>query len=249
MSIVVTPIPQLIDLTAPAFTLGLASAAGSAVTAVASDSTLLAFDTTLPAAVGTSATGSAVVTARRDHVHAGVTDPIGNNLDLSSHLLVGNGGSTGIAISSVGEVTMAAQPSCVVPADSKTNVTGDGTVYTVVWGTADVDRGGDFDDVSTFTCPVDGLYRFTANPGSSQYASGHTDTRLTVVGANFASELQINGYACRDAGSTLLSIPFTALIDCDADDTVTFTFQVAGGAKTIDLAASPDGSMSVELVI
>jgi len=71
MSIVVTPIPRLIDLAAPAFTLGTANAAGSAATAVASDSTLLVFDTTLPAAVGTAATGSATVAPRRDHVHSG----------------------------------------------------------------------------------------------------------------------------------------------------------------------------------
>jgi len=72
MSINVTPIPRLIDLAAPSFTLGTANAAGSAETAVASDSTLLAFDTTNPAAVAASpAVGSATVTARRDHVHAG----------------------------------------------------------------------------------------------------------------------------------------------------------------------------------
>lgn len=73
MPIVVTPIPRLIDLAAPAFTLGTANAAGSAETAVASDSTLLTFDTTLPAAVGTAAVGSATVAPRRDHVHAGTT--------------------------------------------------------------------------------------------------------------------------------------------------------------------------------
>ena len=51
MSISVTPIPRLLDLTVPAFTLGTNNAAGAATTAIASDSTLLAFDTTLPAAV------------------------------------------------------------------------------------------------------------------------------------------------------------------------------------------------------
>jgi hypothetical protein len=72
MSIVVTPIPRLIDLAAPAFTLGTANAAGSAATAVASDSTLLAFDTTVPTTIAYSASaavGSAVVTSRRDHTH------------------------------------------------------------------------------------------------------------------------------------------------------------------------------------
>ena len=75
MSIQVTPIPRLIDLAAPAFTLGTANAAGSAETAVASDSTLLAFDTTLPESVATSsAVGSATVATRRDHVHAGTVE-------------------------------------------------------------------------------------------------------------------------------------------------------------------------------
>jgi len=78
MSIVVTPIPRLIDLAAPAFTLGTSNAAGSAATAVASDSTLLAFDTTVPDAITygqSGAAGTAVVTSRRDHAHAMAAEP------------------------------------------------------------------------------------------------------------------------------------------------------------------------------
>jgi hypothetical protein len=73
MSIVVTPIPRLIDLAVPAFTLGTANAAGAAETAVASNSTLLAFDAVVPDAItfGQSGdVGSAVVASRRDHAHA-----------------------------------------------------------------------------------------------------------------------------------------------------------------------------------
>jgi hypothetical protein len=78
MSIVVTPIPRLTVLAVPAFTLGLANAAGSATSAVASDSTLLVFDTTLPDAItfGQSGNvGSAVVASRRDHAHATASLP------------------------------------------------------------------------------------------------------------------------------------------------------------------------------
>jgi len=71
MSIQVTPIPRLTVLTVPAFTLGTANAAGSAVTAIASDSTILTYDTTLPANLGTSAVGTATTAPRRDHVHGG----------------------------------------------------------------------------------------------------------------------------------------------------------------------------------
>jgi len=73
MSIQVTPIPRLTVLTVPAFTLGTANAAGSAASAVASDSTLLTFDTTLPDAITfgqSGAVGEAVLPPRRDHSHA-----------------------------------------------------------------------------------------------------------------------------------------------------------------------------------
>lgn len=94
MSIQVTPIPRLIDLAAPAFTLGTANAAGSAVTAVASDSTLLAFDTTDPAAVAASAVvGTATVSARRDHVHPGTTGA-GTVVDNAITRFNGTGGSS-----------------------------------------------------------------------------------------------------------------------------------------------------------
>jgi hypothetical protein len=72
MSIRVTPIPKLIEMADPAFTLGTANAAGSAATAVASDSTLLVFDTTLPDAITfgqSGAAGSSTTAARRSHEH------------------------------------------------------------------------------------------------------------------------------------------------------------------------------------
>jgi hypothetical protein len=94
MSINVTPIPRLIDLAAPAFTLGTANAAGSAATAVASDSTLLAFDAVAPAAVAAAAVvGTSTVTARRDHVHPGTTGA-GTVVDEAITRFNGTGGAS-----------------------------------------------------------------------------------------------------------------------------------------------------------
>ena len=73
MTIVVVPIPSTIELAAPSFILGTTNTAGAATSAVASDSTLLAFDTTLPDAITygqSGAVGSATVASRRDHAHA-----------------------------------------------------------------------------------------------------------------------------------------------------------------------------------
>jgi hypothetical protein len=72
MGIQVTPIPRLTVLTAPAFTLGTANTAGSAVTAVASDSTLAAFDATVPTTIAygaSAAAGSVALASHRDHTH------------------------------------------------------------------------------------------------------------------------------------------------------------------------------------
>lgn len=72
MPIHVTPIPRLTVLTVPALTLGTANAAGSASTAIASDSTLLVYDTTVPTTIvsgDSAAAGSQATAARRDHTH------------------------------------------------------------------------------------------------------------------------------------------------------------------------------------
>jgi len=72
MSIQVTPIPRLTVLTAPAFTLGTANAAGAANTAIASDSTLLVYDITVPTTIASGdspAAGDVATAARRNHTH------------------------------------------------------------------------------------------------------------------------------------------------------------------------------------
>ena len=73
MAINVTPIPRLTSLTTPAFSLGTANAAGDAITAVASNSTLLAFDAVAVDSITfgqSGSVGTATVAPRRDHVHA-----------------------------------------------------------------------------------------------------------------------------------------------------------------------------------
>ena len=53
----------------PSLTLGTSNTSGSANTFVRTDATILAFDATNPAALGTAGPGAATVAARRDHVH------------------------------------------------------------------------------------------------------------------------------------------------------------------------------------
>lgn len=53
----------------PALTFSTTNSAGVASTAMRTDATIAIFDGTVPAALGTAATGSAAFAARRDHVH------------------------------------------------------------------------------------------------------------------------------------------------------------------------------------
>ena len=78
MAIHVTPIPKLTPFADPSLTLTTANAAGDALSTIRSNASLLAFDTTLPAAVGTPAVGTATVASRRDHVHAGEQAIVGS---------------------------------------------------------------------------------------------------------------------------------------------------------------------------
>ena len=85
------------------------------------------------------------------------------NVDLGSNLLVGNAGSTGIAISANGEVTMTAQPAFSAHlAANDNNVTGDGSIWATTAGTNNwtelYDQNSDFDGDGTFTAPVTGRY-------------------------------------------------------------------------------------------
>ena len=65
-----------------------------------------------------------------------------------------------------------------------TNVTGDGTAYTIVYDVEIFDRGGDFDGTSTFTAPVTGLYEFVANVYFQSLTSSFTTVALDIVTSN-----------------------------------------------------------------
>lgn len=82
MTLVMTPIPRLTPFAAPALTLAVANAEGSAPTTIRSDADLLAFDVTVPTTQGSgdvAATGSAPVTAHRDHLHGMPVIPLATN--------------------------------------------------------------------------------------------------------------------------------------------------------------------------
>jgi len=196
MSISVTPIPRLTVLTAPAFTLGTANAAGSAITAVASDSTLLAFDATVPDAITfgqSGAAGVAVVPPRRDHAHAmaALTAAAGASTVLIATVVADNDASlTLTGISSTYDTYLFAWAD-IVPA------TDDDTMYFRVGDSSGVDSGStDYEYVIQRLVTNATTYASSASVGASSIRVGSSAGNQAGEGiAGF-------GYLNRPGGGT-----------------------------------------------
>jgi hypothetical protein len=165
-------------------------------------------------------------------------------VDLGSNLLVGNAGSTGIAISANGEVTMAAQPLAIAyQASTASNVTGDNTVYTLgttVDLTEITDQNADFvGTTGTFTAPVTGSYLVSASVELSSIDTATTGYRLQIIASNrtgtyFTQNLTNSGTTTVNA----MNIGGAVIIDMDAADTFTIAVRVIGTNKIVDISGT-----------
>ena len=158
-------------------------------------------------------------------------------VDLGSNLLVGNAGSTGIAISANGEVTMAAQPA--VYAYNSVNdddVTGDNTQVRVDFDTEVYDQNGDFSN-DVFTAPVTGRYLFTVTIRLEEYASGATNEQLSFNSSGSYSFTHYNNFGAWDSLVTR-ALAVTLINHMDAGDTMRIDIAVVGMAKAVDVSGS-----------
>lgn len=258
MAIHVTPIPRLTTLTTPAFTLGTANGAGDALTAVASNSTLLAFDGTTPAAVAAAGVvGSATVAARRDHVHASVSGAI-TTVDNNIARYTGTAGalqgytSGGPTIGDTGIMLQPGQP-CVLAYNSATdsNVTGGGTTATIDFDSELWDFNGDFAS-DTFTAPVTGKYKVNLYVNLSGITSDMDLAYLALKPSNREwGSRQYNPGGIMD-GANNVAEQISATVDMDASDTMTFTVLFGGGSDVADINGSASTYMNtfvgIELV-
>ena len=156
----------------------------------------------------------------------------GAKVDLGSNLLVGNAGSTGIAISANGEVNMAKQPSVGANAQATSNVTGNNAVHKMQWDEV-WDIGGDFAGNDTFTAPVTGKYLVTAHLEYSELGSANIAS-VNIVASNRAWDTYSD-----PEGAGQLVLQNIVVIDMDAADTMYVNALVNGtGADTVDVEGS-----------
>jgi hypothetical protein len=203
MGIQVTPIPRLTVLTAPAFQLGTANTAGAAITAVASNSTLLVYDTTVPTTIAasgdTAATGSAVVSARRDHQHG------------SSAF------TTDISVKVHNDATQA------ITDDNTTTLTFNTEDFKTVTGMHDNSTNN-----SRLIATTDGKYLVV---GQIEWSDSTSGSRwLQIINQDGATQATVGGPTV-NATSVAMGQVISALIDMDADDYVYMnTRQNSGGS-------------------
>ena len=231
----------------PDLTLGLSNSSGSAG-ALRADDTILVYDTTLPADVvlGSANTGSASTAARRDHVHSsaasvGDVDGPGSAVDNALARFNGTTGKSIQAYTSLsptasddGLILTPGQPAFLAyNASTVTNITGNNTQYTGVFGTEVFDQASNYNGSTTFTAPVTGRYRLSSSVGMQGVTTSGTRGRIRLVTSNRTYEYYWNPGAQEATTDAISCCVIDALADMDASDTAHITVLINGEGSNI----------------
>lgn len=146
-------------------------------------------------------------------------------------------------ISDAGIMTKPGQPAFLAIGALQSNVTGDLTNYTLVFGTEIYDQADNFDATSTFTAPVSGRYHWDLYLALGGLLATHTNGNISIMASNrsFYPELGNVG-AMRDVAN-VLGVESSGEIDMDANDTVHFEITVSGGTLVVDVQINSRLSM------
>lgn len=156
-------------------------------------------------------------------------------------------------VSTAGEINYPLQPAflAINTASTSNDVTGDGTAYTIIFGTESFDQNGDFDGTSTFTAPVTGRYQFNVNALCLNMAATSTITIALVVAGTSAKTYRFGNTSNPQTVAGNQPIGFSILVPMTATDTATVVLTVGGGAKTVGVygtSADPRTTFSGYLV-
>ncbi len=178
---------------------------------------------------GSKTFSSAILTPRIDTA-SGVALNVGNTTATS--VVIGHGT---IPITETGLISKPNQPLFIYSISTgATNITGDGTPYTIVFDTSIANVGSYFNG-TTFTAPVTGKYRacaaITLNGISALMNAGYLIVTVTGTSAKTWIKFLNNPSTSRDTGNMFTS-DLNFVIPMTATDQFTFSIQIFGGTLT-----------------
>lgn len=159
-----------------------------------------------------------------------------------------------IKLTSAGEMTEPLQ-SCFMALNSAsdTNVTGDGTAYTVICDSETFDQNSDYNNsTGVFTAPITARYHFSVAISVQNLSAGHTALFSQLVASNR------NVWICNanpqgsKASDGVFNFQGMITVDMDAADTASIQVTVSGSTKTVTVtgqATNPITYFSGELVV
>lgn len=214
----------------------------NAIAAAKSAITLNSGTNTVSISTDASATTVSIATGA-----AAKTASFGSTNTTSSTVISSGSGNiannSGMTVDSTGRMKNTVQP-CFLASQTgdQSNVTGDGTVYTVTFTNEIFDQGSNFDATSTFTAPVTGRYLFTLSLDVSGLLVGTNNglMSLKVAGTSAGTYRLIQGnlFVYGQGGGVAVTICGSCIVPMTATDTATVLMQVAGGAKVVDILGS-----------
>lgn len=144
--------------------------------------------------------------------------------------------STTAKIDSSNRTTNTSQPAFLVKNTSnRTNVTGDGTSYTVVFDTTVFDQNSNFSATTTFTAPVTGRYMLGWIIEYSNVAVSHTIEASYLITTSASYQFtDSNPGTCRDANGNY-QVKGSVLAPMTAGDTATVQANVYNSTKTVSI--------------
>lgn len=163
-----------------------------------------------------------------------VTSPTADPFVIAQGTALGTNNIMSVATS--GEINYPLQSAFLATASGQTDVTGDGTTYTVIFANEIFDQNSDFDGTSTFTAPVTGRYVFSAGIAVDDLTASHTAGSWPITTSNRSYRIGSCNWGANRTASTNVNASFaTYLCDMDAADTAIVQVVVSNGTKVVDI--------------
>ena len=191
------------------------------------------------AAMGYTAAEGLILTVQ------GSTNDVNIKNDADADVLEIPTGTTNVTV--VGDVTVGGRVNGFitdqfhVTGGTQSDVTGDGTAYTILFTSSEIyDAGGVFTSPN-YTASVAGKAHLSFQVQLGPYASNHTRMLVKIITSNreYTSD-DVNPYTWTNGASTYNRWCGNFICDMDASDTAYLYFYCAGGAKVLDTGTGND---------